>query len=140
MAFEHVRIVGADNRVYGPVDLATARQWVQEGRIVASTIVIDDETGQRMPAGDIPALGLYPTAPPTQYASPPVHSERTLLAAILLALLLGFLGAHRFYLGYTGIGVIQLLTCGGCGIWALIDAIMIATGSLKDVNGLPLKE
>jgi hypothetical protein len=55
--------------------------------------------------------------------------------ALILVLLVGALGIHRFYLGYTGIGVIQLLTLGGCGIWALIDLIRIATGDLKPADG-----
>ena len=53
------------------------------------------------------------------------------LIAILLCVLLGGLGIHRFYLGYTMEGVIQLLTGGGCGIWALIDLIRLCTGDLK---------
>ena len=50
--------------------------------------------------------------------------------ATLLCLFLGFLGFHRFYLGYTLIGIIQLLTGGGLMIWALIDFIRLITGSL----------
>ncbi|MBP8877030.1 MAG: TM2 domain-containing protein [Flavobacteriales bacterium] len=57
------------------------------------------------------------------------------LTTLLLALFLGTLGVHRFYTGHTMIGVAQLLTLGGCGIWALIDVIMIATGSFKDAAG-----
>ena len=57
------------------------------------------------------------------------------LVALILAILVGVLGIHRFYLGYIGIGIIQLLTFGGFGIWALIDLIMIATGDLKPKNG-----
>jgi TM2 domain-containing membrane protein YozV len=57
------------------------------------------------------------------------------LVALILAILVGGLGIHRFYLGYIGIGIIQLLTLGGLGIWALIDLIMIATGDLKPKNG-----
>tara|TARA_Y100000588_G_scaffold339862_1_gene382839 strand:+ start:642 stop:812 length:171 start_codon:yes stop_codon:yes gene_type:complete len=45
---------------------------------------------------------------------------------------LGFLGAHRFYVGKTGSAVAQLLTCGGLGIWALIDLIMIALDKFTD--------
>lgn len=53
------------------------------------------------------------------------------LVALLLVVLVGALGIHRFYLGYIGIGIIQLLTMGGCGIWALIDMIRIITGDLQ---------
>jgi hypothetical protein len=60
------------------------------------------------------------------------------LTALLLAIFVGWAGAHRFYTGHTGIGIVQLLTGGGCGFWALIDIIMIATGSYKDANGNPL--
>lgn len=57
------------------------------------------------------------------------------LIALLLCFFLGGLGIHRFYLGYTTIGIIQLLTAGGCGIWALIDLIRIITGDLKPKDG-----
>jgi len=57
------------------------------------------------------------------------------LTAILLCLFLGSLGIHRFYLGYTLIGVIQLLTFGGVLIWAIVDFIRLITGSLKDSEG-----
>jgi hypothetical protein len=57
------------------------------------------------------------------------------LVALLLCIFLGGIGIHRFYLGYIGIGVIQLLTAGGCGIWALIDLVMIITGDLKPKSG-----
>ncbi len=55
--------------------------------------------------------------------------------ALILVLLVGGLGIHRFYLGYTWQGIVQLLTLGGCGIWALIDLIRIITGSLQPKDG-----
>jgi len=61
--------------------------------------------------------------------------EKEQLTAFLLGFLIGYLGIHRFYLGYTGIGIAQLLTAGGCGIWALIDVIRIATGDMLDYDG-----
>ena len=54
------------------------------------------------------------------------------LTAILLCFFLGSLGIHRFYLGYTLIGVIQLLTFGGLLIWVIVDLIRLIIGSLKD--------
>ena len=60
------------------------------------------------------------------------------LTAILLCFFLGSLGIHRFYLGYTLIGVIQLLTFGEFLIWVIVDLIRLIIGSLKDpeVNDL----
>jgi TM2 domain-containing membrane protein YozV/RNA polymerase subunit RPABC4/transcription elongation factor Spt4 len=57
------------------------------------------------------------------------------LTTLLLCFFLGVLGIHRFYTGHTAIGVVQLLTLGGCGIWALIDFIMIIVGSFRDSKG-----
>jgi hypothetical protein len=57
------------------------------------------------------------------------------LTTLLLCFFLGVFGIHRFYTGHTAIGVVQLLTLGGCGIWALIDFIMIIVGSYKDSKG-----
>jgi ribosomal protein L40E len=62
------------------------------------------------------------------------------LTALLLSIFLGGLGLDRFYLGYTGLGILKLLTLGGCGIWALIDIIMIATNKMKDSNGNSLSK
>ena len=57
------------------------------------------------------------------------------LIALILCIFVGVLGIHRFYLGYTMEGVLQLLTGGGCGVWALIDLIRIITGDLKPKDG-----
>ena len=45
--------------------------------------------------------------------------------SILLSVLVGSLGIDRIYIGDTGLGIIKLLTCGGCGIWWLIDLFLI---------------
>lgn len=60
------------------------------------------------------------------------------LTTLLLCFFLGGLGVHSFYTKKTGIGIAQLLTFGGCGIWALVDLIMIITENFKDGQGRPL--
>ena len=55
--------------------------------------------------------------------------------ALLLSIFAGLWGMDRFYLGYTGLGVLKLLTLGCFGILSLIDMIRIATGKLKPANG-----
>lgn len=52
-------------------------------------------------------------------------------ATILLWFFLGGLGMHRFYMGDIGIGILQLLTFGGFGLWWLIDGIRLLTGDLS---------
>jgi TM2 domain-containing membrane protein YozV len=68
-------------------------------------------------------------------AQKPTEGGKSQIVALILAIVIGGLGIHRFYLGYTLEGVLQLLTAGGCGIWALIDIIRIATGDLKPKGG-----
>jgi TM2 domain len=67
-------------------------------------------------------------------------SDRSRLVALLLCVFLGGLGAHRFYVGKIGTGILWLLTLGCLGIGALIDLIMIAAGTFKDGNGMPVLE
>ena len=68
-----------------------------------------------------------------------MKSEKSLVAALILCLILGGLGIHRFYVGKTGTGIIMLLTLGGLGIWSLIDLIRIAVGNFTDSDGRPIK-
>lgn len=88
-----------------------------------------------------------PTPPPAPNTNmPPAaplggeESEKSYLTAWLLSYFLGGFGIDRFYLGYTGLGIAKLLTLGGCGIWALVDWILIMAGATKDSNGRPLKD
>jgi TM2 domain-containing membrane protein YozV len=62
-------------------------------------------------------------------------SDKSRGVATALAALLGFFGAHRFYVGKTGTGVLMLCSVGGLGIWYLYDLILVAGGSFRDAEG-----
>ncbi|MBM3334468.1 TM2 domain-containing protein, partial [Candidatus Sumerlaeota bacterium] len=82
----------------------------------------------------------------------PRSEAKSKMAAGLLGVFLGALGIHRFYLGYTAIGVAQLVLCllgiVTCGItsaaawiWGLVEGILILTGSInRDSKGQPLRD
>jgi len=55
------------------------------------------------------------------------------LVTFLLAFFLGAFGGDRFYMGQIGLGVLKLLTCGGAGIWSLVD-LFTAFGRAKQYN------
>ncbi|QNS05542.1 TM2 domain-containing protein [Streptomyces xanthii] len=57
------------------------------------------------------------------------YSDKSKIVAGVLQLFLGGFGIGRFYVGNTGVGIAQLLTCGGLGFWALIDAILFFTSN-----------
>ena len=65
-------------------------------------------------------------------------SDKDWTTLLILSILLGGLGVDRFYAGHIGLGVLKLLTLGACGIWALIDIILVATGKFSDADGLPI--
>jgi TM2 domain-containing membrane protein YozV len=76
---------------------------------------------------------------PLLYTSPNQPSDKDWGSALLLSIFLGWLGIDRFYLGYTGLGVLKLVTGGACGVWCLVDSILIAVNKLPDSNGKLLR-
>jgi TM2 domain-containing membrane protein YozV len=79
------------------------------------------------------------------YTAPTSGEAKSKLAAGLLGVFIGGFGIHRFYLGYVGIGIAQIIvticTCGVGHIWGFIEGILILVGSIdKDAQGKPLKE
>lgn len=83
----------------------------------------------------------------------PAQTGKNRIVAGLLAIFLGSLGIHNFYLGFNNRGLIQLLvsvvggicTCGvatiAIEIWALVEGIQIFTGSIStDAKGMPLRD
>ncbi len=144
-----------DGSVYGPVARAELDQWVREGR-VHTRCQVSPEGGPWIWASEMYAQLVAPPshAPPqprtettdaSSAASPfqtEAFSDRSRLVAGLLGLLLplvGIWGVHRLYTGHITIGILMLVTCGGCGIWQLIDVILVFAGAVTDVDGLPLR-
>jgi hypothetical protein len=108
----------------GPYSVPELRAQIRSSSLKATSLLKrGDGTGNWFPASEVPGL----------------FSQKDWLTAVLLSFFVGFLGIDRFYLGYTTYGILKLLTLGGCGIWALIDLILITVGNVPDSDGLPLR-
>jgi hypothetical protein len=104
------------------VDTATLQGWARAGRLKPNTLVKELSTGATFPANQIPG----------------VFSDKSWTTTLILSFLVGVFGIDRFYTGHVGLGIGKLLTAGGCGLWALIDLILIATRKVTDSDGNPL--
>lgn len=140
------KIVGADGRQYGPVNAAQLREWIMAGRANAQTMAQIEGSAEWKPLGSFPDFADLKAGagiPPVAQAYDPRKSK---LVAGLLGIFLGGFGVHRFYLGYTGIGIAQIavtfLTCGIGAMWGLIEGILILVGSTitTDADGHTLKD
>lgn len=91
----------------------------------------------------VPVQEAQPIAPPIvnqQTKFTPGVSKKDRTIALILCILAGGLGAHRFYVGKIGTGILYLFTAGLFGIGWIIDIIWIAKGSFKDKFDLPLRD
>lgn len=96
---------------------------------------IEEMTGQKLTFKETLALKKAQKQIKKSMNDGSASGPKSQIIALILVIVVGGLGVHRFYLGYTLIGVIQLLTAGGCGIWWLIDLIRIITGDLGPADG-----
>ena len=134
-------VIGADGNQYGPIDEPMLAGWIRQGRVGAASLSFKSGEAQWSPMSTRPEfeaafaeLTAHPPAVPPSVPS----GRKEWLVALLLSIFLGYLGVDRFYLGHIGLGIAKLLTAGGCGIWYIVDIILIATGSLKDDQGREL--
>ena len=65
--------------------------------------------------------------------------SKSATAAIILGICLGYLGADRFYAGQVGLGLLKLVTCGGAGIWWIVDWFLIG-GVIERANVASTRE
>jgi len=74
----------------------------------------------------------------TTAEQPPSLKAPEFYPTFFLCLFLGVFGAHRFYTGRIKSGIAQLVTFGGCGLWALVDTVIVLLGKFRDKNGVPI--
>lgn len=97
-----------------------------------------DETATFCPACGVAVAAIAAGAVAQQIPARAYQEGYDWLTTLLLCLFLGKLGVHRFYTGHTWIGLFQLLTLGGCGIFWIVDIIFLVTESFVDSEGRPL--
>ncbi|HVP13440.1 MAG TPA: TM2 domain-containing protein [Phycisphaerae bacterium] len=102
---------------------------------------------QRGPACCPPPCSPFPGPRPAvamPYAVPQAVGPKSKVVAGVLGIILGGLGAHRFYLGYIGIGLLQLaltiVTGGLAAIWGFVEGIVCLCGGMRDADGLKLHD
>jgi TM2 domain-containing membrane protein YozV len=131
------RIIGADGREYGPVTAEQLKQWIAEGRAGAQTRVRVEATGEWKWLGELPEFAATLVPPPPFPTAPPSIAERASkkIPAGICGVLLGWLGVHKFILGYNTAGIIMLLISlvGGVLTCGLATGVMFIIGLIEGI-------
>lgn len=111
------KIIGVDGKEYGPINLEQLREWIHQGRVSSQTFVRSETGGDWRPLSAWPELSPMVTLPPLP---PPTFGNRASnkIAAGICGILLGWLGVHKFILGYNRPGLIMLLVSVLTCLWA----------------------
>lgn len=115
--------ISAMGQEQGPYDFAYLSQLARTGQLKGEVMIRRGDNPAWFQAKEVPGL----------------FSQKEWLTTVLISFFVGTFGIDRFYLGYTGLGIAKLLTCGGLGIWALIDFILILLRKVPDSDGRPLR-
>jgi TM2 domain-containing membrane protein YozV len=115
--------ISAMGQEQGPYPVGHLAQMALSGSIKPDTMVRADGAGNWFPAKEVPGL----------------YSDKEMVTTAIISWLVGIFGVDRFYLGYTGLGLLKLFTCGGFTIWAIIDLILIILRKVPDAQGRPLR-
>lgn len=102
--------------------ISVLAQMASERMITRETVVVDPQTGNEFRAHQVPGI----------------FSPKSWVFALVLSILVGYVGVDRFYLGRGGLGFLKLITAGGGGLWWVIDIILIASRSARDGAGRPV--
>lgn len=89
--------------------------------------------GSKFPTYSLPQLSNMLRSMDYSIASVQMAQMKDPTISLILSILLGGWGIDRFYVGNIMLGVLKLITCGGLGIWTIIDWFLIM-GATKDKN------
>src|SRR5262245_51869172 len=100
----------------GPFPVPVLQEMARQGNVKGDTMLRPVTGNELVAAKMVPGL----------------LSDKEWMTTLLISWFAGMMGIDRFYLGHTGLGIAKLLTCGGVGIWHLIDFILIALNKVND--------
>lgn len=118
----YIAVLGRER---GPYNVLELREMLRTGQIKqgVSLARTTEEGAMWFPLANVPGL----------------FSTKSWIVAIVLSVHVGWLGVDRFYVGHVGLGVLKLLTCGGVGVWWLVDIVLFALDRIRDKQGLALQ-